>query len=68
MAVVRSERAGAVAVLAIDNPPVNALGFAVRSELKAALEAAAADKSVEAIVIIGGGRSFIAGADLTEFG
>ena len=68
MAVVTSARAGTVAVLTIDNPPVNALGFAVRSELKAALDAALADRSVEAVVIIGGGRTFVAGADITEFG
>jgi 3-hydroxyacyl-CoA dehydrogenase len=65
---VRSERDGTVAVLVMDNPPVNALGHALRFALKGALDAAVADPAISAIVLIGGGRSFIAGADITEFG
>ncbi|HXP31945.1 MAG TPA: 3-hydroxyacyl-CoA dehydrogenase NAD-binding domain-containing protein [Stellaceae bacterium] len=66
--VVKSERVGSVAILTIDSPPVNALGHAVRSGIKSALDAALADPAVGAIVIIGVGRIFIAGADITEFG
>jgi 3-hydroxyacyl-CoA dehydrogenase len=65
---VRSERAGEVAILVIDNPPVNALGQAVRAGLVAALDAAVADPAVRAIVIRAEGRTFPAGADITEFG
>jgi 3-hydroxyacyl-CoA dehydrogenase len=66
--VVKSERAGAVCVLTLDNPPVNAMSHALRAALKAGLDAALADPAVAAIVIIGAGRSFIAGADIGEFG
>jgi 3-hydroxyacyl-CoA dehydrogenase len=57
-----------VAVLTIDNPPVNAMSMAVRRELLAAVQAAAADAAVQAIVLIGGGDKFIPGADIREFG
>jgi len=57
-----------IAVLRIDNPPVNALGAAVRGGLMRAVEAAGADPSVRAVVIAAEGRTFIAGADITEFG
>ena len=59
---------GEVAVLTIDNPPVNALSAAVRTGLQQGLHAAAADPAVKALVIICAGRTFIAGADITEFG
>jgi 3-hydroxyacyl-CoA dehydrogenase len=65
---VRSEREGAIAILTIDNPPVNSLGHALRVALKDALDAALADPAIAAIVLIGAGRTFIAGADITEFG
>ena len=58
--------AGEVAVLAIDAPPVNALGRGVRAELLAALERAAADPSVRAVVLSGARGMFSAGADLNE--
>src|SRR3546814_20236303 len=51
-----------------DRPPVNALSQAVRSGLSAGLDRADADPAVSATVIIGGGRTFIAGADIKEFG
>jgi 3-hydroxyacyl-CoA dehydrogenase len=57
-----------IAVLTIENPPVNALGQAVRAGIIAGLDQADADASVYAAVIIGGGRTFIAGADIKEFG
>ncbi|HEV8146104.1 MAG TPA: 3-hydroxyacyl-CoA dehydrogenase NAD-binding domain-containing protein [Bryobacteraceae bacterium] len=57
-----------VAVLTIDNPPVNALSPGVPEGLGAGIQTAAADPEVRAVVIIGGGRTFIAGADIREFG
>jgi 3-hydroxyacyl-CoA dehydrogenase len=57
-----------VAVLRIVNPPVNALGAAVRSGLVDALRRAEADTGVAAIVIAAEGRTFSGGADITEFG
>ena len=57
-----------VAVLTIDSPPVNALSYKVRDGLYNAMQAAIADETVQAIVIICAGRTFIAGADITEFG
>lgn len=59
---------GPVAVLRIDNPPVNALGQAVRQGLADGMDRAEADEAVQAIVICGAGRAFIAGADISEFG
>ncbi len=61
-------RNGPVRVLAIDNPPVNGLGAAVRKALTEELATAFADADVEAIVIAGEGRMFCAGADIREFG
>lgn len=65
---VKTTRSGAVLVATVDNPPVNALGVAVRAGLKAAIEAAEADAAVQAVLIVGAGRAFIAGADIREFG
>ena len=58
---------GAVAVVVIDNPPVNALSHHVRRGLLDALAHIAADGEVEAAVLVCAGRTFIAGADITEF-
>jgi len=58
---------GGIAVLAIENPPVNALAQPVRAALLAAIEAYERDAGVRAIVIHGVGRHFIAGADIREF-
>ncbi len=57
-----------VAVIEIDNPPVNASSQAVRAGLAAALETANANSAVRAIVIACKGRTFVAGADIREFG
>jgi 3-hydroxyacyl-CoA dehydrogenase len=62
------DRDGDVAVILVDNPPVNALSDAVRSGLYETLQAARDDASIKAIVIACKGRTFIAGADITEFG
>ena len=58
---------GPIAVITIDNPPVNALSPGVTEGLASCLKSALADSTVEAIVIIGGGRTFVAGADIHEF-
>jgi len=65
---VKVSRDGDVAVVIIDNPPVNALSFHVREPLMHALVSLRDDVSVAAIVIACAGRTFIAGADITEFG
>jgi len=55
-----------IAVITIDNPPVNALSPGVPEGILTALDTAERDPSVRAIVVIGGGRTFIAGADIKE--
>jgi len=67
-AVTRLARDGDIAVITLDSPPVNALSATVRGGLLDAVNQAAADASVKAIVLICAGRTFIAGADITEFG
>ncbi|KAA0179445.1 3-hydroxyacyl-CoA dehydrogenase [Cupriavidus gilardii] len=57
-----------VAVLTIDSPPVNALSANVRAGILAGVRQAVADDAVKAIVLICAGKTFIAGADITEFG
>jgi 3-hydroxyacyl-CoA dehydrogenase len=57
-----------IAVITVNNPPVNALGHAVREGLVLAATAAREDDSVKAIVLGCEGRTFFAGADITEFG
>jgi 3-hydroxyacyl-CoA dehydrogenase len=66
--VVRLDRQGPVALIVIDNPPVNASSQAVRRGLFDAIAAAEADAAVDAIVIACDGRTFVAGADVREFG
>jgi 3-hydroxyacyl-CoA dehydrogenase len=61
-------REGDIAVLTINSPPVNALSAAVRNGLRDGVAQAAADANVKAIVVICAGRTFIAGADISEFG
>ena len=67
MAVVETQKQGDVAVIRMDNPPVNALGHALRVGLEKAFDEANADAGVKAIVLTGTGRFFSAGADITEF-
>jgi 3-hydroxyacyl-CoA dehydrogenase len=59
---------GSVLVVSIDHPPVNALSVDVRQGLVEAIDAAQADPAVAAVLIVGAGRNFIAGADIREFG
>jgi enoyl-CoA hydratase len=62
------EQDGAVAVVTIDHPPMNALSAALLEELEAEIERMDADESARAVVIKGAGeRAFVAGADITEF-
>jgi 3-hydroxyacyl-CoA dehydrogenase len=59
---------GSVAVVTLDNPPVNGLGYDTRVHFAANIEKAWADKAVKAIVITGAGKAFSGGADIREFG
>src|SRR6218665_3353614 len=59
---------GDVLIVTSNNPPVNALGHAVRTGLVSAIEQADGDAAVKAVVIICEGQTFFAGADITEFG
>ncbi len=68
MSVVTTHKDGEVLVVVSDSPPVNALGAAVREGLDAAMREAAADDGVKAVVIRCDGKTFFAGADITEFG
>jgi 3-hydroxyacyl-CoA dehydrogenase len=61
-------RRGRVAVITLDNPPVNGLGFDTRRAFAAHVQAADADPEVVAIVVTGAGRAFSGGADIKEFG
>ncbi len=58
----------AVAVLRLDNPPVNSLGLELRTGIVAALARAEDDPAIKAVVIIGSGKGFSGGADIREFG
>ncbi len=66
--VVRLEKDGEIGVIIVNYPPVNALGPGVSEGIIASLNQANADRSIKAIVLIGDGRSFIAGADIRGFG
>ena len=62
------EKRDRIAVLSMNNPPVNGLGHALRSGLMNGLQQALSDDGVDAVVITGAGRMFSAGADIREFG
>ena len=59
---------GEVAIITINNPPVNALSPGVPEGIRESIKDATEDPAVKAVVLIGGGRTFIAGADIREFG
>ena len=65
---ISTRKHGDVLIVLSNNPPVNALGAAVRQGLVAAIEQAEADGSVTAVVIACEGQTFFAGADVSEFG
>src|SRR6476620_5726048 len=65
---ISTRKHGDVLIVLSNNPPVNALGGAVRNGLVDAIEQAEADESVKAVVIACEGQTFFAGADVSEFG
>ena len=65
---VHLERDGEIAVIVIDNPPINAGSAVVRQGLMAAIETLRTDDTLQGAVLIGAGNTFIAGSDLREFG
>src|SRR5579872_3858438 len=65
---VLTSRDGDLGVITINNPPVNALSPGVPEGIQAGIAEFEADDSIKAIILIGGGRTFIAGADIKEFG
>jgi 3-hydroxyacyl-CoA dehydrogenase len=65
---VRISKQNDVAVITIDNPPVNALSPGVPEGIAAAIDEMNRDPAIKAAVVIGGGRTFVAGADIKEFG
>ncbi len=64
---VTQSRDGEILILTVNNPPVNALSWHVRDGLGEGIDAALADDSVKAVLLICEGQTFIAGADITEF-
>lgn len=66
--VVKLESRDIVGIVTVDSPPVNALSAAVRGGILECVQAAVADPAIKAIVLTCAGRTFIAGADITEFG
>ena len=66
--VTRYEVEGRIAVVTLDSPPVNALSAGVRQGIAAGVARAEGDPAVGAIVLMCAGRTFFAGADITEFG
>lgn len=65
---VRFEKDGEIGIITVDNPPVNALSPGVPQGIVDALDKGNADPAVKAMVLLGAGRSFIAGADIRQFG
>jgi len=64
---VTTEHYGDIAIVTVDNPPVNALSQAVRAGLASAVEQANVEPEIKAVILICSGRTFIAGADIREF-
>ena len=62
------ELRGKVAVITLDNPPVNGLGWDTRREFADGIDRAMADPAVVGVVVTGAGRAFSGGADIKEFG
>ena len=68
MSSAKYELHGSTAVITLDNPPVNGLGYDLRCGIVAGIDKAAADPAVKAVVLIGSDRAFSGGADIREFG
>src|SRR5262249_43420403 len=66
--VVKLERHDVIGIVTVNSPPVNALSAAVRGGILECIKAAIADTEIKGIVLTCAGRTFIAGADITEFG
>lgn len=66
--IVSTELCDGVAIVTIDNPPVNAIGRRVRQELLEVFKQLSANTDSRAVVLCGAGKCFVAGADITEFG
>ncbi len=66
--VVQLEKQEGIAIISVNNPPVNALGFGVRKGVADGINMSLEDESVKGIVIVCKGRTFMAGADISEFG
>jgi len=66
--VVHLSRDNEIAIITVNNPPVNALSQGVRAGIAEAIEQFAADATLKAAVLIGAGKTFVAGADIKEFG
>ncbi len=62
------ETRGAVAVITMNNPPVNGLGYATRVDIAQGINRAMSDSAIKAVVLTGGGKAFCGGADIKEFG
>ena len=65
--IVELQRHGDVAVIVVDNPPVNTITAAARAGMTDAIKQVAADKSVRAVLLRTGGNNFFTGADISEF-
>lgn len=68
MSIVSFERRGRVGLILVNNPPVNAISHAVRAGIVECLERASSDDGAHVLVLAATGRTFMAGADITEFG
>ncbi|WP_171125574.1 MULTISPECIES: 3-hydroxyacyl-CoA dehydrogenase NAD-binding domain-containing protein [unclassified Ruegeria] len=68
MTAVEIRKEGEVALVKIDSPPVNAAGYDVRVGLVNAIQDAASDDAIKVIALFAAGRTFVAGADIREFG
>src|SRR3546814_20909056 len=68
MSPITTQRHSDILIVTSNNPPVNALGHAVREGLVKAMDEADADETVKAVVVICEGNTFFAGADISEFG
>ncbi|MFY9648155.1 MAG: 3-hydroxyacyl-CoA dehydrogenase NAD-binding domain-containing protein, partial [Terriglobales bacterium] len=65
---VRVTKDGEVAIITIDNPPVNALGPNVAKAIEAAIDGIDGEAAIRAVVVMGAGKTFVSGADIKEFG
>ncbi|MGD0967387.1 MAG: enoyl-CoA hydratase/isomerase family protein, partial [Candidatus Aquilonibacter sp.] len=68
MSLIKTEDRGDVRIITLDNPPVNSLSYKLSGELVPIVEAASADPKIKAVIFIGAGGQFSAGADINDFG